>query len=138
MRQVELDTPRVDTHAPAGSVVLWHTKLMHAAVRRPCVVGGAVQCSVVQCSAVQCSAVQCSAVQRSALHCTALQWRAEYCHLHRLDLLAVCSIERIYLNDRTLRYTLSYRGTTTRPTECELATSTAGRKHLIRSRPRRW
>ena len=53
MRQVELDTPRVDTHAPAGSVVLWHTKLMHAAVRRPCVVGGAVQCSVVQCTAVE-------------------------------------------------------------------------------------
>jgi hypothetical protein len=31
IRQVVADTPRVDTHAPAGSVVLWHTKLLHAA-----------------------------------------------------------------------------------------------------------
>ena len=31
MRAVQADTPRFDTHAPSGSVVLWHTKLLHAA-----------------------------------------------------------------------------------------------------------
>jgi hypothetical protein len=31
IQQIKKDTPPFDTHAPAGSVVLWHTKILHMA-----------------------------------------------------------------------------------------------------------